>query len=98
MEMKLTSARIIMGVLLLILLVYITIQVARWFFTGVIELTPVTLALASTFISVVPVLATIIIAMFSNHAAKSAWVYYSSLTLPVTILGLVISGVWYCVR
>ncbi len=97
MEGKMSYTKVISALFLVSLIAYVSFLIVKLFISGTVELTPLTLALLSIYISVVPILVTFVIAMFSFHAAKSGWEYYSFLALPITLLGLVVSGVWYFV-
>ena len=57
--------------------------------------TPKTLALISVALTGIPFLITLVLFAVSKNAANSNPAYYSILVFPITILGLVVSGIWY---
>jgi|GEM_PF-6280476 len=88
------TANWILGVLLLLLILYGIYKGAAWVFQNV-DMTPKNLAIGSLAMIFLPIILTIALAAQSKNAYTSSPAAYSVMVLPVGILGLVVSGVWY---
>ena len=85
----------LLGLVIFCLLLYGLYNLAIWIFDSLREFSPKTLAIISLALIVLPIALTLALATQSNDAYTSGPAGYAIMLLPVGILGLVISGIWF---